>query len=129
MQASRSQNAALFHSICHWEGIGSLSIIQDTGHHAIMKLADNGDELVRTSKLFHDFPESTSADGIECLGQVDEGGVQVAVLFHAFLLQLAGGEYHVSGPSTCAEATLTLRENTLFQQAIEQDPGQNLACY
>ena len=54
------------------------------------------------------------------------------MLFHAFLLKSAGGKDHVSGPSTCAEAALALREETLLQMAgqmIEEDTGQNLACY
>lgn len=31
------------------------------------------------------------------------------MLFYALLLELARGKYHVSGPSTCAEAALALR--------------------
>ena len=77
---------------------------------AIMELADNCDEL--GSKFFH--AESILTDCIIVLGQINEGQVEVTVLFHAFLLELTGGKDHVSGSSTCAEATLALGVKTLF---------------
>ena len=54
------------------------------------------------------------------------------LLFDAFLPELAGGKDHVGGPSTCKETPLTLREETLlqvFQQAVEEDVGQDLSCH
>ena len=78
------------------------------------------------------FPESLPTDCIEGLGQVNEGRIEVTLLFHTFLLELTGGKDRVGGSSTCAEAALTLREVTLFQviqQAVEYDTGQDLACY
>ena len=75
-----------------------------------MELADNCDEL--GSKFFH--AESILTGCIIVLGQINEGRVEVTVLFHAFLLELAGGKDHVSGSSTCVEATLALRVKTLF---------------
>ena len=48
------------------------------------------------------------------------------MLFHAILLELAGGKGHVSVPSTCAEAVFALREETLLQvteQTVEEDAG------
>ena len=39
----------------------------------------------------------------------------VTMLFHAFLLELAGSKDHGGGPSTCVEATLALRKETLLQ--------------
>ena len=87
-----------------------------------MELADYCDERAWAAEFFHDFPESLPTDCIEGLGQVNEGRVEVTVLFHAFLLELVGGKDHVGGSSTCAEAALALREVTLFQvvqQAVE----------
>ena len=69
---------------------------------------------------------------MESLGPVNEGRVEVAVLFHTFFLKLTGSKYHVGGSSASAEATLTFREKTLLQvvqQAVEKDAGQDLACY
>ena len=68
--------------------------------------------------LFHDFQESRS--------------IEITMLFHALFLYLAGGKYHVCSSSTCAEATLTFREETLLkmlQQAIKQNTGREFACY
>ena len=99
------------------------------GHHAIVELADNDDELFGATELGHDVSEAVPTDRIERLGQVNEGGVEVLVLLNALLLQLAGGKDHVNRSSTCAEAALALRREVLLQvkkQAIEQNTGQDI---
>ena len=52
------------------------------------------------------------ADQIDRCGEVDEGDVQGHVLFVAFLLKLADGEYHVYCRSLSVQATLKLGEDT-----------------
>ena len=54
------------------------------------------------------------------------------MLFHTFFLKNTSSKYHVSGSSSCAEAALTFKEETLLQviqQTVEKDGGQDLACY
>ncbi len=54
------------------------------------------------------------------------------MLFHALLLELTGSKDHVIGPSTRTEAVLALRKESLLQvlqQTVEQNTGQDLACY
>lgn len=54
------------------------------------------------------------------------------MLFHTLLLELTSSKDHVSAPSTRTEAALALREEALLQvlqQTVEQDTGQDLACY
>ena len=77
-------------SVGYWEGFGGFAVFQDSSHHAIMDLADYCDERAWAAEFFHDFPESLPTDCIEGLGQVNEGRVEVMVLFHAFLLELVG---------------------------------------
>ena len=77
-------------------------------------------------------PSQLTLTTVEGLGQINKGCVEVAVLFDAFLLELVGGLDHIGGPLTCTEAALTFMEETLlqvFQQAVEEDAGQDLACY
>ena len=50
----------------------------------------------------------------------------------AFLLQLAGSEDHVNGPTATPDAALTLWKYAVFQvdyQAVEQHLCQYLPCY
>ena len=83
--------------------------------HALIELANNGDEFVGAAKLAHDFPQSVSADCVESIGEIHKGGVEVTVLFHTLFLKLAGGKYHVDRSLTCAEEALALRKATLLQ--------------
>ena len=56
--------------------------------------------------------------------------IEVTMLLYAFLLELVCGKHRVSGPSTCMEAALALREGTLLQvaeQTVEKETGENLA--
>ena len=78
-------------------------------------MRDNCDERAWAARCFHDFPDSVSSDSIEGLGHINGGRVKATMLFHTFLPELPGGKDHVGGPSTFAEATLTLREETLHQ--------------
>ena len=94
--------------------------------HALVELANDGDEFVGAAKLAHDFPQSVSADCVEGLGEIHKGGVEVVVLFHRLFVKQAGGKYHVDRSLTCAEAALALREETLpqmLEEAVEQHAG------
>ena len=55
-----------------------------------MELTDHLNEVIRTSKFAHDFPESISTDSIKGFRQVIKSGVEVDVLFLAFLRTAAG---------------------------------------
>ena len=109
------QNAALFDSVGDREGVRRVAVVEDMGHHAIVELMDNGDELFGATELGHDLPEAIPTDRVERLGQVNEGDVEVLVPLNALLLQLAGGKDHVKRSSTSAEAALALREEVLLQ--------------
>ena len=54
-----------------------------------MELVDDCNELAGAAKFSHDFPESLTTDCVEVRGQINKGCVEVMVLFHAFLLELA----------------------------------------
>ena len=103
----RGQVTALFDSFGHREGFRGFPILEDSGHHAVVELADYCNECAWTAEFSHDFPKSILADSVESLGQVNKGRVEVAVLFHTFFLKLTGSKY-VGGSLACAEAALTL---------------------
>ena len=90
----RGLDTTLFDSVGHWEGFGWFTIVEDSGHHAVMELADDCDESARAAKFLHDLPEAFPADCIEGLGQVNKGRVKVAMLFHALLLELTSSKDH-----------------------------------
>jgi len=128
----QGQDTTLFDSVGHWEGFRWFTVVEDSGHHAIMELADDCDESARAAEFLHDLPKAFPADRIEGLGQVNEGRVEVVMLFHALLLELTSSKDHITGPTTHTEATLALREVALLQvlqQVVQQDTGQDLACY
>jgi len=70
-----------------------------------MELADDCDESARAAEFLHDLPEAFPADCIEGLGQVNEGRVGVAMLFHALLLELTSSKDHVTGPTNKSFST------------------------
>ena len=52
--------------------------------------------------------------------------------WHYFLVQLAGSEDHVNGPTATSEAALTLWKYAVLQvdyRAVEHNPCQYLSCY
>ena len=67
---------------------------------AFMELADDCDERAWLPECFHDFPESAPIVCTEGLVQVNEGRVEVTMLFHAFFLELAGGKDRVGCSTT-----------------------------
>ena len=71
-----------------------------------MEEVDDLNKLWRATKTSEDIPQSLSVDGVKCLGQVDEHGVEVKVLLKAFLLNLPNCKYHVHCAATRAESTL-----------------------
>ena len=71
-----------------------------------MEQADDLNELWRATKMSEDISQGLSVDGVKCLGQVDEHGVEVKVLLKAFLLNLPSCKYHVHCAATRAESTL-----------------------
>ena len=71
-----------------------------------MEEEDDLNELWRATKMSEDIPQGLSVDGVKCLGQVDEHGVEVKVLLKAFLLNLSHCKYHVHCAATRADSTL-----------------------
>ena len=53
-----------------------------------MEKAYDLNELWRATITSEDIPQGLSVDGVKCLSQVDEHGVEVKVLLKAFLLNL-----------------------------------------
>ena len=49
-----------------------------------MEKADDLNELWRATITSEDIPQGLSVDGVKCLSQVDEHGVEVDVLLKAF---------------------------------------------
>ena len=76
-----------------------------------MERFDNVNELIRTTVFAQDQPKSILGDSVECLCQVDENKVKIAILFKALLLDLSGCEYDVHCSSPWSEATLTFWQN------------------
>ena len=107
-----SKHTALFHSVGYRERLRSLSIVLNSGTHPIVKLTDDGNELSWASILCHDSPKALSTNSVKGLGQIDVGGVQVGVLFLAFLLKLSSGKYHVDSPAIFPESTLAFWKET-----------------
>ena len=71
-----------------------------------MEKADDLKELWRAAMTSEDIPQGLSVDGVKCLGQVDEHGVEVKVLRKALLLNLPHCKYHVHCAATRVESTL-----------------------
>jgi len=63
----------LFHSVGNREVGWYFAIVKYSGHHVIMELADNLNEMIRAAELGHDFPEAISAHCVERLCQIHEG--------------------------------------------------------
>lgn len=75
------QDATLLDSVGHWDGFGGFTVVQDTGHHAIMELTDKCDKLGWAAKFSHDFTESILTNCIKSLGLTNEGHVEITTLF------------------------------------------------
>ena len=71
-----------------------------------MEKADDLNELWRATITSEDIPQDLSVDGVKCLSQVGEHGVEVKVLLKAFLLNQSHCKYHVHCAATRAECTL-----------------------
>ena len=70
-----SKHTALFHFVGDWEGFRGLPVVFDSGHHSIVELSDDGDELSWASVLRHNFPKTLSTNSVEGLVQIDIGPV------------------------------------------------------
>ena len=76
-----------------------------------MKKSQDGDEIGRASKPGQDFSKSFTIDGVESLGQVNEGHESLLVLFLTFLLNLSGHKDHIGVSSRSSKLTLGFRGN------------------
>ena len=83
-----------------------LTVGKDLSSHINMEEADDLNELWRATKTSEDIPQGLSVDGVKCLGQVDEHGVEDKVLLKAFLLNLPNCKYHVHCAATRVESNL-----------------------
>ena len=70
----RGKDTTLHDTAGDWEGFWRLTIIKNSGLHAFIELANDGDEFVGAAKLAHDFPQSVSADCVEGIGEIHKGG-------------------------------------------------------
>ena len=70
----RGKDTTLRDTAGDWEGFYRLTIIKNSGLHALIKLANDGDEFVGAAKLAQDFPQSVSADCVESIGEIHKGG-------------------------------------------------------
>ena len=61
-----------------------------------------------TAKLCHNFPKPITTDGFKCFDKVDNGHVEVHILFLAFILELPCYKDHVCCSSKLPESTLYL---------------------
>ena len=83
-----------------------LTVGKDLSSDINMEKADDLNELWRATITSEDIPQGLSVDGVKCLSQVDEHGVEVKVLLKAVLLNLPHCKYHVHCAATRAESTL-----------------------
>ncbi|KAL8569812.1 hypothetical protein ACOMHN_006538 [Nucella lapillus] len=60
-----SIGTTLFDSIGHWECFGGCTVIQDSGHHTVIELADYCNERAWAAKFFHNPPESVPTHCVE----------------------------------------------------------------
>lgn len=75
---------SLFYSIGDWEWCRCFSVLLYSGHHAIMKVTYDGDELSWAAVLRHDSPRVLSTHSVESLGQIDIRRVQSLFCFRHF---------------------------------------------
>ena len=80
----------------------------DPCKHAIMKLPNYCYEPGLTAKLCHNFPKPITTDCVECFGELDNGHVEVHILFWSFLLEWPCFKDHVYFSSVLPESTTTL---------------------
>lgn len=71
------------------------TIILHMNRHAVMKLLNHCDELLRVAELGHDLPEILLTDGDKGLCQVHKSGIKADILFMTLLLELPSYENHV----------------------------------
>ncbi|BHF78469.1 hypothetical protein SprV_0602158200 [Sparganum proliferum] len=71
------------------------------------------------AKCLHGLPQPIAIHYVDGFRHLYECGVEVGPNFRTLLLQLAGGEDHVGGSAVSSESTLTFRQNSLFEMAIE----------
>ena len=102
--------------------------------HINMEKADDLNELWRATITSKGIPQSLSVDGVKCLGQVDEHGVEVKVLLKAFLLNLPHCKYHVHCAATNVDSAL---ESTLgfwwddfgkYNETVQDDTSKDFPC-
>ena len=102
----RGKNTALLHPIAHLEGIRGVTILFHSSLHAIMERGNQCYDLVWTSELLQNLPQSDTVYGILGLGEVHKYEMELLILFAAFLLHLTDSKDHVAGAPPCAKTTL-----------------------
>lgn len=89
-----------FTHVGDWEGFRGLSVVLDSGHHSIVELSDDGDELSWASVLRHNFPKTLSTISVEGLVQID---------IRAVFLKLSSSKHYINSPAFFPKAALAFR--------------------
>ncbi|MEG7524548.1 MAG: hypothetical protein M3H12_15890 [Chromatiales bacterium] len=106
----------MFYAIANWESSIAIAVVQDLNLHALVKLSDHADELIRITQLCHYFPEAIVAHRVKDFGQIDTVGVEL----QTFFLELTSCSYHVNCASVCSEVILALWKKMTLLQMEEQ---------
>ncbi|VDK52152.1 unnamed protein product [Dibothriocephalus latus] len=109
----------MLHSIGHCEGFRQRPVVRDVRHHPVRELSYHVGEVLRTTKLLHNFPKSEAVHRVEGFCQVRKGSVE-----------LTCGKYHFSGAAVTSKTTLAFRQVPLFQvviQTIEENASEDFA--
>ena len=99
----------LFHPALEWEWILGGAIVLDDTLHIFMKSFDHLQELGGACYSLQHGKESSPANQVKSLGQVDKAMHNGRLCSRQFLLQLPQGENHDDPWSSCSKFALCLR--------------------
>lgn len=88
------KHAALFDSTANWEGLQCCAIKADHSVHGLMERSCGGQRSWRVANLLHWIKQSSTADQVKRLRQIEEKG---HLLLSTFFLQLALCSLHLTG--------------------------------
>ena len=105
-EKSWSEDASLFNIIIVWDLTGELVVYQNYHVHVSMQSLQDSDTFGGTSHFFHDYPQSIAVHGVKRVGEINQGYVEVTVLFSGLLHKLSDSEDHIRRATVSAKATL-----------------------
>ena len=91
-----SKYTSLFNTNLDRKEVRLGTVVDNSGHHPIVEVFQDGKEIWWAAKFCQDFPQEAAVNGIKSFGKVYEGEVEGAVLLTAFLLEEAGNKRHVN---------------------------------